>query len=273
MLEQIQAQTFQPDEVIVIDDASTDGSVEHVRNNFPSVKLVENDKNLGVIKNVNRGTSLAQGKYIIYLAADDWIFPGFFEQSVRALEENPNAGLCTGNMAFFSEESPPYHFRYSELKRIQEGYYSPIELQKLMRNSPFFIYTTASCYRREGIPLQNEKYGFVADWEMNMKIAFDKGIVYLTSLFGACRTLENSFAASSKRSRVLRSEIFESLILDFQKRGGVWEEEMKKGGLLSHLGVKMVEHVATRPRHWRYFPTTFMKKWQFYLNSKKLKQR
>ena len=52
-------------ETIVVDNASDDGSVEMLKQYFPSVKLIENSKNLGFSKANNLGLKEAKGKYIL----------------------------------------------------------------------------------------------------------------------------------------------------------------------------------------------------------------
>ncbi|MHB8160079.1 MAG: glycosyltransferase family 2 protein [Thermoleophilia bacterium] len=57
-------------EIIVVDNDSTDGSVEMVRNNFPDVRLIANTENLGFPKAVNQGICESSGRYIAILNAD-----------------------------------------------------------------------------------------------------------------------------------------------------------------------------------------------------------
>jgi glycosyltransferase involved in cell wall biosynthesis len=96
-LRAILRQSVQPLEVIVIDDASTDNSRE-VLSQFaqesPLIRFYKNEKNQGVVYNLNRGTELARGDYVIFPAADDEIRPGLFEKSLPLLEKHPEAALC-----------------------------------------------------------------------------------------------------------------------------------------------------------------------------------
>jgi O-antigen biosynthesis protein len=57
-------------EIIVVDNASTDGSAEMVRDRFPSAKLVESKENLGFVRGNNRALEEARGKYVLYLNPD-----------------------------------------------------------------------------------------------------------------------------------------------------------------------------------------------------------
>src|ERR1700687_4550663 len=57
-------------EVVVVDDASTDGSVEFIKSTFPQIKLVIQDKNHGFSTTVNRGVKEAQGEFIFLLNSE-----------------------------------------------------------------------------------------------------------------------------------------------------------------------------------------------------------
>src|SRR5438034_2246469 len=77
-LKAILAQSVAPIELIVVDDASTDNSVEVIRRfaaQSPLVRLVQNEKNLGVMANQIKGLDLARGEFVFFQAADDEVQP------------------------------------------------------------------------------------------------------------------------------------------------------------------------------------------------------
>lgn len=98
-LESMLSQSYPPMEIIIIDDASTDNSVE-VINRFiarePRIRLICNERNIGVERNINRLVAEAKGDYLYLSAADDAVMPGFFEQTMAMLAQYPQAALCTG---------------------------------------------------------------------------------------------------------------------------------------------------------------------------------
>jgi GT2 family glycosyltransferase len=83
-------------EVIVVDNASTDQSVAAVKMNFPQVRLVERNKNIG-IAGWNDGFARAKGEYLVVLDDDSNIVSGL-EEAVAVLDENPRIGILALNV-------------------------------------------------------------------------------------------------------------------------------------------------------------------------------
>ncbi|MCR4438276.1 MAG: glycosyltransferase family 2 protein [bacterium] len=79
-------------EVIVVDNASTDGSVELVRAQFPQVRMVHNSANVGFARAVNQGLRLAQGNYLLLLNSDTELRPGALSHCLEFLKKRPKAG-------------------------------------------------------------------------------------------------------------------------------------------------------------------------------------
>jgi GT2 family glycosyltransferase len=77
-------------EVIVSDNASTDGSVEMLAEYFPEVILIENEKNLGFGAANNRGLEIANGKYIFYLNSDTILLNNAIKMFCDFWENYPN---------------------------------------------------------------------------------------------------------------------------------------------------------------------------------------
>ena len=92
-LESLEKQTFQDFEIIVVDDGSTDKTVE-VAKNFPSRAQIFTQENQGVVAARNRGANLAKGEYICFVDSDDVVLPDRFERQVAILDGDPELGLA-----------------------------------------------------------------------------------------------------------------------------------------------------------------------------------
>jgi len=82
-------------EVIVVDNASSDGSPEMVKKNFPDFRLVENEKNLGFAAGNNQTKRLVKGEYILFLNSDTLIKKGVLKKTLAMLKSQPDIGALT----------------------------------------------------------------------------------------------------------------------------------------------------------------------------------
>lgn len=91
-------------EVIVVDNASTDGSLEMLKKDFPKVHLIENKENFGFSKANNIGVRGSKGRYILFLNSDTVVFKGTIETIVKFLDSNQKAGAATCKVVLPNEK-------------------------------------------------------------------------------------------------------------------------------------------------------------------------
>jgi glycosyltransferase involved in cell wall biosynthesis len=94
-LDSIKAQTYPHVETLVIDDGSTDGTVEWLRSEprYSFARLHVQPKNGGASVARNTGIEMARGELIVFIDSDDALAPNHIETAVRVFEEHPNTGL------------------------------------------------------------------------------------------------------------------------------------------------------------------------------------
>lgn len=85
--------TFEDFEVIVVDNASSDGSCDMVRREFPQVKLICHDSNDGFAAGNNIGLEYASGEYVLLLNSDAYVFDDTLKLTVDYMDNNPNVGI------------------------------------------------------------------------------------------------------------------------------------------------------------------------------------
>jgi len=81
-------------EVIVVDNASSDGSSDAVANQFPQVKLIRNNENLGFARANNIGIRVSTGQYVCLINSDVIVQNGCIEKLVEFMDKNSSAGLA-----------------------------------------------------------------------------------------------------------------------------------------------------------------------------------
>jgi GT2 family glycosyltransferase len=82
-------------EVVVVDNASKDGSVEMVKKQFLNHKIIINKKNLGFAAGNNKARKYCRGKYVLFLNSDTLVHKGTLEESVNYLDKHKNIGAMS----------------------------------------------------------------------------------------------------------------------------------------------------------------------------------
>jgi glycosyltransferase involved in cell wall biosynthesis len=93
-IESVLNQTFKNFEFIIIDDGSTDRSIDIIRSySDPRIKFFQNQKNIGTIATLCKGIDLCQAKYIARLDHDDICYPNRLERQYEFIRLNPDGAL------------------------------------------------------------------------------------------------------------------------------------------------------------------------------------
>lgn len=111
-MDSILCQTFNDFEFLIIDDGSTDASVEIIESyHDPRIVHAKNTANLGLVATLNLGIDLARGEYIARMDSDDISLPERFAQQVGFMNAYPKVGACGTAYRYFGEVdreiSPP----------------------------------------------------------------------------------------------------------------------------------------------------------------------
>jgi glycosyltransferase involved in cell wall biosynthesis len=189
------AQDYRPIEVLVMDGASTDGTVE-VLKSFGAVRELRwiSERDQGVVDAVNKGLKLARGEIAAVQSSDDFYLPGAIATVVEAFRAHPSAGLVFGNVervdvsgqVLFSPRQP----RYS--------------LARLLARE-LFIYQPAAFFRR-GLACElggwNPRIPYVPDTDLWIRLAFRAEVVQSDAVLAAYRT--HDAQRDTHRERIYR---------------------------------------------------------------------
>ena len=102
-LDSIMRQAFKDFDVLLIDDGSMDDTPKiaiEYSNIDRRIKYYKNEKNIGLIKTLNKGLSLAKGEYIVRMDADDIMFDDRLYKQVKYMDSNPECFVCGGQMEY-----------------------------------------------------------------------------------------------------------------------------------------------------------------------------
>lgn len=93
------------DEIILVDNASTDSSTELIAQRFPSVRILRSETNLGFAAGNNLGAEAARGDYLAFLNPDTVVEPGWLSALIAGLDADPRVGLATAKILLLGEPS------------------------------------------------------------------------------------------------------------------------------------------------------------------------
>lgn len=102
-LDSIMRQAFKDFDVLLIGDGSMDDTSKiaiEYSNIDRRIKYYKNEKNIGLIKTLNKGLSLAKGEYIVRMDADDIMFDDRLYKQVKYMDSNPECFVCGGQMEY-----------------------------------------------------------------------------------------------------------------------------------------------------------------------------
>lgn len=80
-------------EIIVVDNASSDGSIAMVKEQFPHVHVIANAENMGFVRANNQALACCQGRYVLLLNSDTQVLPGSLYKTVQFMDAHPRAGM------------------------------------------------------------------------------------------------------------------------------------------------------------------------------------
>jgi len=88
-LKSLKNQSYKNFEIILVDNGSTDGSVEYVKNNFPKVRIISLQKNFGFARAINEGVKVSRAEYIVLLNNDTSVDKEFIKKLIECAELHP----------------------------------------------------------------------------------------------------------------------------------------------------------------------------------------
>jgi len=199
-LEAIVAQADAATEILVVDDGSSDDSVEIVdrfRKDHGSISLIRHESNRGVGAAIATGLEAATGDLVLISAADDLVLPKLFARAVEALSANPQAAFFCSGTILIDAWNRIIGFRPITFPRATQGYMSPTEVRRVIRSSDNWFVGSSVVYRRErlaAIGYFDDALGSLADGMANRLLAFRYGFYFEPAMLSAWRRSSDSLS-------------------------------------------------------------------------------
>lgn len=208
-----------PDELIVVDDQSTDNSVALIRSLIAGqsrARLIENPVNLGTYGALDEGLKIARSEYVLFLSANDLVLPGIFARARSCLARHPGAGLWSGMGWLVDEEDRLIRLQLSPVIALRDAYFSPEQCVRLAyRFGNWFVGPTIIYHRDtlEAAGRFDPAYMGWSDLLTALIVASRRGAVYSPAPLGTFR-IHPSIHSGGNLSRTLADSANNEAILD-----------------------------------------------------------
>lgn len=104
-------QTYKDFELLIVDDASSDDTLAHVRAiNDPRIRIAAFPNNVGLADNLNRGLDLIDTELVARMDGDDIAEPDWLETGIKVLDSHPEVGVCSFGFQFFGTKTSLVRF-------------------------------------------------------------------------------------------------------------------------------------------------------------------
>ena len=215
-LSSVLGQSYKPDEIIVIDDASTDNSVQVVKSfmgSHSNIKLIQNAKNMGVVLSTINILKTVKGDYLHFMASDDKILPGLYERSMGMLSKYPEAGLCCSDLILFNDKRTKENRMFLSGKA---GYFPPQETLKLFLKEKFSpVQSSTTIVKRKAL-LNAGGFRPELRWSIDAfafdVVSFREGLCYVPEALTMVRSHLGQYGERRYKERGLEREIIAKMI-------------------------------------------------------------
>jgi glycosyltransferase domain-containing protein len=262
-------QTRLPEELVVLDDGSTDDSLQIIRDfgrRYPFIRILRNETNRGLLYSINRALNAARCDFIVWAAADDRLLPNFIERNAQCLRQYPTAGLSISRLAVFEDGSndiTPFTEKNHGIAfdfGTTPHFLSPQMLRERLQQSHLWISANTAMASRTAL-LQaggfDQELRWHADYFGFLTVALRHGVCCIPETLAAMRQRGETYSSTGMVNRVEQRVTLGRFADKLTSKG--WRDigvaVLRCPALLSPFGGRMLEALLRKPRRWPFAVT------------------
>lgn len=192
-----------PDELIVVDDHSTDDSVAIIRAAIAGrawARLIENPANLGTYGAVDAGIKDCRSDYVLFLSSNDFVLPGIFARARACLARSPGVALWSAMGWIVDEADRPVHLKSLAVVSLADRHFGPEDCRRMAwRLGSWFTGTTAVYHRAtlEAVGRFDPAYGGLSDLITALIVTGKGGAVFSPEPYAVIRQHAGSYLSKT----------------------------------------------------------------------------
>ena len=202
-LRSVLEQAVPPDQLIIVDDHSTDDSVRVVQEAIRGcafAQLIVNPVNLGTNGALNEGLRRAQSDYVLFLASNDFVLPGIFERAKACFARSPGIGLWSAMAWLVDEADRPISLHPSPVIALRDSSFDAERCVRLAHRFGNWFTGTTLIYQREALRAAggfDPAYGGLSDLITALIVASRFGAGFSPEPLAAIRVHAGSFLSGT----------------------------------------------------------------------------
>lgn len=253
-------QSFSDFEFLIVEDGSSDESPEIIKEYMQQdrrIRTLFHPRNKGMLECVNEGTTLAKGKYIHYLAADDFRYPGFLQKCMDVLFHNSDLGMCCtqfhyGNKKELILETCGFESSGTTL------YLEPKQMVTSFLKQNLKIFALAAILKKEhvqGYGGFDPKLYYLSDWYLLNEIAFNHPLAIIREPLSRFRIHDSNFSNVFRHNKKTKMAAYYRLFEKLDQRNNrFYKEQVRKSALLSFVFQDLFWKLLFNPKYLSFWP-------------------
>ena len=240
------------EEYVILDDCSTDGTLKILEDyaaKNPIIKLLRNEKNMGVVYSFNRVSKESKGTYVLGVAGDDYFMPEGLLKLINFAKINPGVGLYLGDIDIsYVDKNRVFHDKIDLSK--EPSLIHPDEIGFKVTNK---YIPSAGILIAKDLIVDGAAYcvelKWLADWFVTLVVAFKYGVGYVPETTVTFRYYNSNFSSQGKNWKLQR-EVLEILLMLLRNEYRELYPKFVKAKLFNSFQAGMGRLLLFRPSLW-----------------------